>query len=155
VLFRSLLKKVAFKKEPGNDDELTLQMRALAAIGAYAQSKYIDSIAEQTKQRNQKLAEAAYLSFSNYGIAKGKVRKKVAEALMKRLESEYPSASADKNPGEAAKKRWAALQMPIVRAMQAVCHEPTINDIANWREWWKENKKNAKAWKDPKPPKPA
>ena len=25
-----------------------------------------------------------------------------------------------------------------------------INDIENWREWWKDNKRNAKRWKDPK-----
>ena len=146
----SLLKKVAFQKDAGSDDKISLQVHALAAIGALAESKYIDSIVDQCKQREQKVAEAAYLSFSNYGIAKGKTRKKVAEELMKRLEAENPfkTGSNAKTAGEAAKKRWAALQTPIVKSMQAVCREPTINDIANWREWWKENKKNAKAWKD-------
>ena len=41
-------------------------------------------------------------------------------------------------------------QSVIVASMQAICHEDTINDIENWREWWKEYKRDAKYWKDKK-----
>lgn len=146
----SLLKKTAFK-EVEDDDKISVQVSALGALGKLADKKYLDGIIDTSKSRNLKVAEACYKALGEYGVAKGKVRKAVAEQLMKRLESEYPSASADKNPGQAARDRWAKLQTPIVKAMQAVCHEPTITDVPNWREWWKENKKNAKAWKDKKP----
>ena len=75
---------------------------------------------------------------------------------MKRLEAENPySRGKNSNAavaGEAAKKRWAEVQPPVVTAMQAVCHESTINDLDNWREWWKENKKSKTVWKDKKRP---
>ena len=147
----SFLKKIAFKDAGDDPEKVSLQVHALAAIGMLGDKKYVDAIVDTSKSRSIKVAEAAYGALGNYGVAKGKVRKGVAEQLMKRLESEYPSASADKNPGEEARKRWEKIQQPIVKAMQAVCHEPTINDVPNWREWWKENKKNAKAWKDKKP----
>ena len=146
----SLVKKVAFKEVEG-DDKIGVQIAAIGAIGKLADKKYLAAIIDTSKSREIKVAEACYKSLGGYGVAKGKVRKAVAEQLMKRLESEYPSASADKNPGQAAKERWAKLQTPIVKAMQEVCHEPTITDVANWREWWTENRKNAKAWKDKKP----
>ena len=45
----------------------------------------------------------------------------------------------------------APLGSMIVSAMQAVTRETTINDIENWRDWWKENKNSRKVWKDKKP----
>ncbi|MHC4952423.1 MAG: hypothetical protein ACYTGZ_00910 [Planctomycetota bacterium] len=152
----SLLKKTAFQKKTKSEDYEKLQIHAIAALGAYQESKLIDPIGDQTKHKSTKVAAAAYAAFKNYGASKGKVRKKVAELLMKRLESEYPfSTSPDGNaPGAEAQKRWGELQKPIVASLQAVCHETTINDIENWREWWKENKKSSKTWKDKKRAKP-
>ena len=49
-----------------------------------------------------------------------------------------------------AQKRWEQLSPVIVQSMQSICRQPTINDIENWREWWKENKKDPRAWKDEK-----
>jgi len=146
----SALKKVAYAKKVKDDDHETLQIHAIGAIGAYADSKQIDSLVDMTKNTNTKIAIAAYSAFKNYGVAKGKDRKKVAEELMKRLESEnpYTTSSSGNNPGAAAIERWGLVQKPVVDSMQAVCREATINDLDNWREWWKENKKNRKAWKD-------
>ena len=76
--------------------------------------------------------------------------KQVAELLMKRLDSEYPTASSGGNISAEAQERWGKLQEIIVKSLQAVCRETTIIDIENWREWWKDNKRNAKRWKDPK-----
>ena len=148
----STLKKVAYAKKVKDDDHESLQIHAIAAIGAYADSKQIDPLVDMTKNSNTKIAIAAYTTFKNYGVAKGKDRKKIAEELMKRLEAEnpYTTSSSGNNPGAAAIERWGEVQKPVVESLQAVCHESTINDLDNWREWWKENKKNKKAWKDPK-----
>lgn len=148
----SMLKKLAFTKDAKNDDQISIQVRALAALGGYGKKKYIDGIIEQSKQRETKVAVAAYEALSNYGISKGKVRKGVAENLMKRIEAEYPYATGSnaKNPGAAAIKRWNEVQKSIIAALQSVCREPTVADIDNWREWWKEYKKDAKIWRDSK-----
>jgi hypothetical protein len=146
----STLKKVAFVKKVKDEESEQLQIHAIAAVGAYADSKMIDPLVDLTKNPNTKIAIAAYAAFKNYGVAKGKERKKVAEELMKRLESEnpYTTSSSGNNPGAAAIERWGEVQKPVVTSLQAICREATINDIDNWREWWKENKKNKKAWKD-------
>jgi hypothetical protein len=148
----SMLKKVAFQKKVKDEQQEELQINAIAAIGAYASSKQIDPLIDLSKSQNTKIAVAAYAAFKSYGVAKGKDRKKVAEELMKRLESEnpYTTSSSGNNPGEDAIKRWGEVQKPIVTSLQAVCHEATINDLDNWREWWKENKKSKKAWADKK-----
>ena len=150
----SLLKKVAFQKKAKNDDYLKLQIHAIAAIGKFGESKLIDPLIDQTKNRENKIAIAAYETFRHYGIAKGRTRKKVAEELMKRLEAENPySTSSNSNAGpvgEEKKKRWTQIQKPVVTSLQAVCHEDTINDLDNWREWWKENKKSRTVWKNNK-----
>ena len=148
----SLLKKAAFMKDADNEDQISIQVHGLHAIGQFADKKYVDKIVDASKSRENKIAIAAYETLKNYGIAKGKVRKEVAENLMKRIEAEYPytTNANSTNPGEAAIKRWGEVQKPIIAALQSVCHESTIADIDNWREWWKENKKNAKRWKDKK-----
>ncbi|NJN14242.1 MAG: hypothetical protein HC813_00850, partial [Planctomycetes bacterium] len=45
-------------------------------------------------------------------------------------------------------ERFNQLKSSIVASMQALCRQPTINDVENWREWWRENKKRRDAWKD-------
>jgi len=149
-----LLKRIAFQDDVEDPDEMSLQIQALLAIGKVADKRYLDSIIDQCKNRETKIAEAAYQTLANYGVAKGRDRKAVAEELMKRLEAEYPwnTAKDASAPGEAAIKRWETLQMTIVKSMQAVCHEPTINSVPNWREWWKEMKDDRDTWRDKKTP---
>jgi hypothetical protein len=67
---------------------------------------------------------------------------------MKRLDMEYPSSGGQGNKSVSAEKqaRWTEVSPAMVGSMKALCREATINDIDNWREWWKENKK--KPWKD-------
>jgi hypothetical protein len=116
-----------------------------------ADPRQIDPIGDQCKNRSLPVAKAAYEAFKHYGTAKGKTRKRCAEVLMKRLEAEKPSSGGQQGGGsvsQEAQERWQQLANVIVSSMQAVCHEPTINDVENWREWWKENKRRAGAWKD-------
>jgi hypothetical protein len=146
------LKRIAFEEDVEDEDEITLQVQALLAIGMLADKRYLEDIIDMSKTRENKIAEAAYKSLANYGTAKGKVRKAAAEELMKRMEAEYPYDTGQNagTVGDAAIKRWNELSPSMVKSMQAICHEPTILTVANWREWWKENKKNSKAWKDAK-----
>jgi len=147
-----LLKKLAFQEDVEDEDEKTIQIQALLAISMLGDKKYVEDIIDTSKTRDTKIAEAAYKALGNYGVCPGKVRKVVAEELMKRMDAEYPYDTAkDGNAaGDAAIKRWNELEPTLVKSMQAIAHEPTIASVANWREWWKENKKNAKAWKDKK-----
>ncbi|MHC4579018.1 MAG: hypothetical protein ACYTED_16615 [Planctomycetota bacterium] len=145
-----VLKRYAYAKKPRDEEHETLQARALLAIGKVADPRQIDRIGDQCKQKSLIIAQAAYETFKHYGTAKGKVRKKCAELLMKRLDMEYPSSGGQSNKtvSQEAQERWQKLANVIVASMQAVCREPTINDVENWREWWKENKRSSSAWKD-------
>ncbi len=145
------LKRHAFQKKAKDENHESVQIRALLAVGKMADPRQIDPLGDQCKNRALPVAKAAYEAFKYYGTAKGKVRKRCAEILMKRLEAEYPSSGGQQGGGtvsQEAQERWQQLANVIVASMQAVCHEPTINDVANWREWWKENKKRSDAWKD-------
>ena len=142
------LGRIAFKKKTKNPDEEDMQAAAVLAIAKMRDTKLIKKIADVTKHRRNHVAKSAYESFKEYGPSKARVRKNVAEILMKRLEAEYPSAGGQGsgNVSKEAQERWAQLQTPIVNSLQAVCRQDTINDIENWREWWKENKRGK--WKD-------
>jgi len=144
------LKRYAFQKKAKDDNQESVQVRALLAIGKMADPKQIDPIGDQCKSRKLPVAKAAYEALKHYGTAKGKTRKRCAEVLMKRLEAEKPSSGGQGGGtvSQEAQERWQQLANVIVASMQAVCHEPTINDVENWREWWKENKRRADAWKD-------
>jgi len=147
----SKLKRYAYQKKARDDNHESIQIRALLAIGKLADPKQIDPLGDQCKSRKLRVAKAAYEAFKHYGTAKGKTRKRCAEVLMKRLEAEKPSSGGQQGGGsvsQEAQERWQQLANVIVASMQAVCHEPTINDVENWREWWKENKRRAAAWKD-------
>ena len=148
----STLKKQAFRKKAKDVEEQALQACALLSIGKYRDPKMIGALEDETKNRSLPVANAAYEAFQQYGASPGKVRKQVAEILMKRLDSEYPSAGKQGSGATSAEaqERWKKLQETIVKSLQAVCRETTIIDIENWREWWKENKRNAKLWKDKK-----
>jgi len=147
----SKLKKYAYQKKAKDDNHASIQVRALLAIGKMADSRQIDSLGDQCKNRKLPIAKAAYEAFKHYGTAKGKTRKRCAEVLMKRLEAEKPSSGGQQGGGtvsQEAQERWQQLANVIIASMQAVCHDPTINDVDNWREWWKENKRRSGAWKD-------
>ena len=144
------LKRYAFQKKAKDENHESVQVQALLAIGKMADPRQIDALGDQCKNRKLKVAKAAYEAFKHYGTASGKTRKRCAEVLMKRLEAEYPSSGGQGGGtvSQEAQERWQELAGVIVASMQAVCREPTINDVDNWREWWKENKKRAAAWKD-------
>lgn len=148
----TVLKRVAFQKDPDDEDEATLQAAAIDAIAMYRDTRYINKLEDQCKSRNNTVAKAAYAAFRHYGPARGKTRKKIAEILMKRLEMEYPSSGGQSgaNASQAKQDRWAAMSPVIVQTMQAICRMNTITQIEDWREWWKENKRHSDAWKDDK-----
>ena len=146
-----VLKRWAFRKKVKNEDQEALQVEAIGAIALLRDPKLVDKMGDVSESRSVPIAKAAYASLKHYGTSKGKVRKRVAELLMKRLDAEKPSqAKGGKRIGPEAQERWRKLERVMVESMQAVCRQDTINDIENWREWWKENKKNPKAWKDEK-----
>ncbi len=146
-----LLKKVAFQKEGLTKDEEEVQAVAIHAISLMNDPKMVASLIEQTRNKSLVVAKAAYESFKQYATAKGKVRRDIADELIKRLEAENPTAGQSGGVSAEQQDRFNQLKASIVASMQVICRQPTINDVENWREWWRENKKNsrAEAWKDP------
>lgn len=142
------LKRLAFQKKAKDEQEEKLQAVAIVGLGKLAEPKDISGFEEISKSDSKLIAKAAYEALGCYGAAKAKVRKQCAEALMKRLEMEYPSSGGQGGKSVSAEKqeRWGEVSPVMVSSMKALCREATINDIDNWREWWKENKK--KSWKD-------
>ena len=140
------LKKLATKRRVKDEQEEKLQAVALVGLGKFADPRDIGTFEDMSKSDNRAIAKAAYEALGFYGTAKAKVRKQAAETLMKRLEMEYPAAASGKNVSAEKQERWGEVSPIMVTSMKAICREPTINDIDNWREWWKENKK--KSWKD-------
>ncbi len=145
------LKKIAFQREGQSKDEEEVQALAILAISLMNDPKLVDPIIEQTKAKSLVVAKAAYECLKNYAAAKGKVRRDIADELIKRLEAENPTAAQGGGVSAEQQERFNQLKATIVGSMQAICRQPTINDVENWREWWRENKKNSKAdaWKDP------
>jgi len=142
------LKRLAFQKKVKDAQEEKLQAIALVGIGKFGDAKDVSAFEEVSKSDSVVVAKAAYEALGLYGNAKAKVRKQAAELLMKRLDMEYPSSGGQGGKSVSAEKqaRWGEVSPAMVGSMKALCREPTINDIDNWREWWKENKK--KPWKD-------
>jgi hypothetical protein len=144
------LKKLAFQKRVKDEQEEKLQATALVGLGLYADPRDVGGFEEASKSDTLVVAKAAYEAFLGYEHAKAKVRKQCAEVLMKRVEMEYPSSGGQggKTVSSEKQERWGEVSPIIVKSMQAICgpDTKTINDIDNWREWWKENKK--KPWKD-------
>ncbi|MEE8107028.1 MAG: hypothetical protein V3T86_15945 [Planctomycetota bacterium] len=143
------LKKLAFQKKPKDENYEELQATALIAISLMRDPKLIEKIADQMKSRSIPVAKAAMAGFKNYSPAPGKTRKKVAEVIMKRMQAEKPSAGQGGGVSAEAQKRWQVVSPVIVETMQAICRQPTISDVDNWDEWWRENKKKRSVWKDP------
>jgi hypothetical protein len=146
------LKKYATKKEAKDEQEEKLQATAILGLGKLADPKEIATFEEISKSRSTNVAKAAYEALGFYGPAKAKVRKQCAEVLMKRLDMEFPSSGGGGGGGGGGgvsaekQERWNELSPTLIASMKSICREATINDIENWREWWKENKK--KPWKD-------
>jgi hypothetical protein len=142
------LKKLAFQKKTKDAQEEKLQGYALMGVGKFGDPKDVAAFEEASKSDSTIVAKAAYEALGLYGPAKAKVRKQCVELLMKRLDMEYPSSGGQGGKSVSAEKqaRWTEVSPAMVSSMKALCREATINDIDNWREWWKENKK--KPWKD-------
>jgi hypothetical protein len=145
------LKRFAFQKRLKDESEQKIQAAALIGVGRIADPRDLKEFEEASKSENAEIAKAAYEAFGQYATAKAKVRKDCAETLMKRMEMEFPSSGGGGQGGgggvsKEKQERWAELSPAMIGSMKAVCRQPTINDMPNWREWWKENKK--KPWKD-------
>lgn len=142
------LKKIGFQKKAKDAQEEKLQGIALVGVGKFGDPKDVAAFEEASKSDSVVVAKAAYEALGFYGPAKAKVRKQCAELLMKRLDMEYPSSGGQGGKSVSAEKqeRWNEVSPVMVATMKSLCRESTINDIDNWREWWKENKK--KPWKD-------
>ncbi len=142
------LKKIAFQRKAKDAQEEKLQGIALLGVGKFGDPKDVAAFEEAAKSESVVVAKGAYEALGLYGPAKAKVRKQCAELLMKRLDMEYPSSGGQGGKSVSAEKqaRWAEVSPAMVNSMKSLCRENTINDIDNWREWWKENKK--KPWKD-------
>ena len=143
-----LLKKLANQKKNKKPELIEQQGVALIALGKMADPKHIKVFEDMAKHRNVEVANASYLAMKAYGPAPGKVRKKMATMLMKRLGAEVPPTSG--NVSQETRDRYAKVKDAIIGSLKAICREETINDAPNWIEWWKENKKIASVWKDPK-----
>ncbi len=148
----SMLKKLALEKEAKDEDHLAVQLVAVEAMGALADTRLLRTFEDLCKHRNADVANAAYKALGGYAGAKGKTRKKIAAMIMKRMTMEKPSSGGQggKSVSAEATERWNKVQMSIVKTMQLICKEPTISDAANWEEWFGENKSRSPAWKDPK-----
>ena len=144
------LKRFAFRKDAKDERAADLQALALVALGRMADSRQLRGIEDQTKNRNMTVAKGAYTSLVGYASANGKTRKRVAEILMKGLLNEYPrySPSNGKYVSDEKRKRWSKLSGSIVRSLQAVCRQPTITSVDDWEQWWRENKRKTKSWRD-------
>jgi len=146
------LRRYATQKKVKDTNEEKLQATAVLGLGNLEDQKDIGDFEEISKSESTEIAKAAYTALGKFGTAKGKVRKQCAEILMKRLDMEYPSSGGQggKTVSKEKQERWNQVSPAMVQSMKALCKEATINDIENWREWWKENKKNpkAEAWKD-------
>jgi len=147
---KSALKRIALRRKVKDPQEQELQARALLALGKFQEPGLIEGIGKQAKTRSLVVATADYRCFASYEGASGRVRKRVAEFLMKRMELEYPAYSNSNGKWISAEKRqrWRAVSSAIVRSLQAVTGQETINDIGTWREWWRENKASRRAWSD-------
>ncbi len=145
------LKRLAFAKKTKDEKEEELKARAILAVSTLRDVGLSDDIAEEMKDRSVVVAKAACEALRHYDTAKGSLRLKVAELVMKRLDAEYPAAGQSGKVSEEQRKRWNELSPAMLATMQAICRQPTIVEIENWREWWKENKKSPKAWKDGTP----
>jgi len=147
------LRRLATQRRVEEGHEEELQAKAVFALGMMADRRLIGTLEDLCKSRSTVVAKAAYETFKHYSTVKGRTRKKCAEILMKRLQAEKPSQGGGATGGGGtisaeAQERWNKLAGPIVASMQAICREPTINDVENWREWWRENKRNRDVWKD-------
>jgi hypothetical protein len=140
------LKKLAFQKKAKDEQHEKLQATAIVALGKLADPREVAGFEEVAKHDSKLVAKAAYEALGCYGTAKAKVRKEVVELLMKRMDMEYPASKDGKAASAEKQERWTDVSPAIVSALKALCRDNTINDIDNWREWWKENKK--KPWKD-------
>ena len=147
----SSLKRIAFKKKVKDERLASVQAQALIAVGALADPKQLDGIEDQTKNRSITIARGAYLSLKPYGESKGKIRRRVAEILMKRMQAEYPRFQpGGKRVSKEKYARWGKLSSSIVSSLQSVCRQPLIVSPDDWDEWWRDNKKRTKVWRNDK-----
>ena len=140
------LKRFAFRRKPRSDRDVSLQVAALHALGKQRDPKLLGAFEKVLSNHNIDVAKAAYTGLGHYADAKARVRKRVAEILIKRLLLEYPGDGSGAWVSNEQWARWRSISSAIVSSLQSVSHEATINDPEDWRRWWKETKR--KPWRD-------
>jgi ATP:corrinoid adenosyltransferase len=133
------MKDRRFRKDEELEDAYLAMIRALGATKSLRESKILMDL---LKDKNFEVIAAAADALGNYNDVKLAYRKRIAEAMIKALDSAYNSAKADPR-NTTLQKKYEIVGTPLFVSLQKVTGA-SVNSPEDWRKWYNDNKK--KRW---------
>jgi len=125
------------------EENLAVRLAVLRALGATRSLRDVKTLLPFLADEEPRVVIAASEGLGYYGRSVPEaVRKTVAEALIRALESAHGAAAAQ-GTGGSFDKRYALVAYPLMEAITRVTGV-TANSPAEWRKWFNDNKK--KKW---------
>ncbi|HET6203402.1 MAG TPA: HEAT repeat domain-containing protein [Planctomycetota bacterium] len=122
--------------------EVELRAAMVEAVGATKSPAAVKPLLDLLDDKDYPIIIAAAHALANYHDAKEPDRKRVAEVLVKQLESAHGQAEQNANEGE-ARRKYDAVGPSFMDALAKVTGEE-IRQPQAWVKWWNDNKK--KKW---------
>lgn len=139
-----VLGKVCDDKRYGKKEWLEFRGQLVTFLGRPAEDKFSKQLVDYAVRDKDDLIRAmAGGTLKHYAGKDAKVRKEIAEKLIKELSGIYGASKANADPKDYGRKamedRFAAIQDPWMKTLTALTGQE-IKDPPSWNEWWNKNK---------------
>jgi HEAT repeat protein len=135
----SVMRDRRFRKEESLKPAYLSMIRALGATKSEREYK---TLVDLLNDKDFDVIAAAAEALGNYDDVKLTTRKRIAEALIKTLDSAYNAAEADPR-NTTLRRKYEVIGLPLFGALQKVTGA-TVGSAPEWRKWYNDNKK--KRW---------
>ncbi|MFH0943694.1 MAG: HEAT repeat domain-containing protein [Planctomycetota bacterium] len=120
-----------------------VQVALIDALGRHKNEKNIDLFVKLMKSPEDKIVVAAIKSLALYRDSDAKVRKQIAEELIKAYANANNLNAKEKGKNPVFKERFYAVEVPMNEALAAITLQ-SFQTSAEWEKWYNDNR--SKRW---------
>jgi hypothetical protein len=121
------------------EKRIEVQATLLEALGRHCNEKHVDLFVKTLLKAETQLVVAAIKSLGEYRESDGKVRKRIAEALVKEYARTNSAEVAAKGKDEVARQRLLDLEVPMNVALEMVTLQ-RFESAPEWEKWFNDNR---------------
>ena len=121
------------------EKRIDVQVMLIEALGKHKNEKNVDFFIKLMRTNENQILVAAIKSLSEYRDSEAKVRKQIAEELVKQYASANSLNTKEKGKNPVFKDRFYAIEVPMNEALAALTLQ-SFQSSPEWEKWFNDNR---------------